>query len=103
MKSVERITEAHEKRLLTYVKLTGLKLGYLLNFGEDMMKRGIARTVNGLPEQENLGDFGGLAGEKRFEQVPSADGVPPLSSRVQGTSKATGGSWKGVAGNPSAL
>ncbi len=34
----------------TYLKLTGMKLGYLLNFGEDMMKRGITRTVNGLPE-----------------------------------------------------
>ncbi len=34
----------------TYLKLTGMKLGYLLTFGEDMMKRGITRTVNGLPE-----------------------------------------------------
>ena len=50
LKSVERITNAHKKQLPTYLKLTGMKLGYLLNFGEDMMKRGIARTVNGLPE-----------------------------------------------------
>ena len=46
LKSVERITNAHKKQLLTYLKLTGMKLGYLLNFGEDMMKRGITRTVN---------------------------------------------------------
>jgi GxxExxY protein len=50
LKSVEQITNAHKKQLLTYLKLTGMRLGYLLNFGEDMMKRGIARTVNGLPE-----------------------------------------------------
>jgi hypothetical protein len=35
---------------LTYPKLTGMRLGSLLNFGEAMMKRGITRTVNGLPE-----------------------------------------------------
>ena len=50
LKSVEQITNAHKKQLLTYLKLTGMRLGYLLNFGEDMMKRGITRTVNGLPE-----------------------------------------------------
>ena len=50
LKSVERISNAHKKQLLTYLKLTGMKLGYLLNFGEDIMKRGIIRTVNHLPE-----------------------------------------------------
>ncbi len=32
------------------LKLTGMKLGYLLNFGEALMKNGITRTVNGLPD-----------------------------------------------------
>jgi len=50
LKSVERITNAHKKQVLTYLKLTGMRLGYLLNFGEAMMKHGITRTVNGLPE-----------------------------------------------------
>ena len=50
LKSVERITNAHKKQLLTYLKLTGMRLGYLLNFGEAIMKHGITRTVNGLPE-----------------------------------------------------
>ena len=31
----------------TYLKLTGIKLGYLLNFGEELMKQGITRTING--------------------------------------------------------
>jgi GxxExxY protein len=34
LKSIERVTPAHKKQLLTYLRLTGLKLGYLLNFGE---------------------------------------------------------------------
>ena len=50
LKSVERITNDHKKQLLTCLKLTGMKLGYLPDFGEDMMKRGITRTVNALPE-----------------------------------------------------
>ena len=50
LKSVERITNAHKKQLLTYLKLTDMKLGYLLNFGAALMKSGITRTVNDLPE-----------------------------------------------------
>ena len=50
LKSVERVNNTHKKQLLTYLKLTGLKLGFLLNFGESMMKNGITRTVNGLPD-----------------------------------------------------
>ena len=48
LKSVERVTPAHKKQVLTYLRLTGLKLGYLLNFGEALMKSGITRTVNNL-------------------------------------------------------
>ena len=48
LKSVERISPAHKKQLLTYLKLTGLKLGYLLNFGEAIMKDGITRVINGI-------------------------------------------------------
>jgi hypothetical protein len=33
--------------LLTYLRLTGMKLGYLLNFGQALMKDGITRTING--------------------------------------------------------
>ncbi len=50
LKSVERIAPAHKKQVQTYLKLTGLKLGYLLNFGEDVLKSGITRYVNGLEE-----------------------------------------------------
>ena len=50
LKSVERIAPAHKKQVQTYLKLTGLKLGYLLNFGEDVLKSGITRCVNGLED-----------------------------------------------------
>ena len=50
LKSVENISKAHKKQVLTYLKLTGLKLGYLLNFGQALMKDGICRIVNGTLE-----------------------------------------------------
>jgi GxxExxY protein len=48
LKSVEKITSAHKKQLLTYLKLTKTKLGFILNFGAATMKEGIDRIVNGL-------------------------------------------------------
>ena len=47
LKSVERTNPAHKKQLLTYLKLSGLKVGYLLNFGEALMKDGITRIISG--------------------------------------------------------
>jgi len=48
LKSVEKITDTHKKQLLTYLKLTNTKLGYLLNFGGELMKDGIVRIINGI-------------------------------------------------------
>ena len=50
LKSVEKLNNAHKKQLLTYLRLTDMRLGYLLNFSEALMKNGIIRTVNGLKE-----------------------------------------------------
>lgn len=50
LKSVEVLNNAHKKQVLTYLKLTGNKLGYLLNFGEELMKDGIYRVMNGYVE-----------------------------------------------------
>lgn len=50
LKSVEQISEAHKKQVQTYLRLRGYKLGFLLNFGEALMKRGITRVVNGLED-----------------------------------------------------
>ena len=46
IKSVERINAVHQKQLLTYLRLTQLPVGLLLNFGGSMMKEGIQRVVN---------------------------------------------------------
>ena len=51
LKSVETLNNVHKKQLLTYLRLTGLKLGYVLNFGEALMKDGITRIVNNLAEK----------------------------------------------------
>jgi len=50
LKSVEKVMPAHKKQKQTYLKLSGLKLGYLLNFGEAVLKNGITRCVNGLTD-----------------------------------------------------
>ena len=50
LKSVEQVSEAHKKQVHTYLRLTGCKLGFLLSFGEALMKRGITRVVNGLED-----------------------------------------------------
>jgi GxxExxY protein len=50
LKSVEHVTGAHKKQVQTYLRVTGFKLGYLLNFGEALMKGGITRCVNRLEE-----------------------------------------------------
>lgn len=50
LKSVESLGASHRKQIQTYLRLTGLKLGFLLNFGAALMKDGIVRAVNGLEE-----------------------------------------------------
>jgi GxxExxY protein len=50
LKSVEQISKAHRKQIQTYLRLAGLKLGYIFNFGAALMKEGIVRAVNGLEE-----------------------------------------------------
>ena len=46
-KSIERVAPVHKKQLITYLKLSNKKLGYLLNFGQNLMKDGITRIING--------------------------------------------------------
>ena len=48
IKSVENLAEVHHKQVLTYLKLTGIKLGILVNFNTDDIKYSIYRKVNGL-------------------------------------------------------
>jgi len=48
LKSVDKIADVHKKQLLTYLKLSGIKLGLLVNFNEVLIKDGITRIVNKL-------------------------------------------------------
>jgi len=48
LKSVEELVPVHYKQLLTYLKLTNIKLGLLINFNENLIKDGIKRIVNNL-------------------------------------------------------
>jgi GxxExxY protein len=48
IKSVEETAPVHKKQLLTYLKLTQIKLGLLINFGAPLIKNGIFRLVNRL-------------------------------------------------------
>jgi iron complex transport system substrate-binding protein len=46
LKSIERLSPVHPKQLLTYLRLTDLRVGLLLNFGAGTMKEGLKRVVN---------------------------------------------------------
>ena len=48
LKSVEHILKVHQKMTLTYLRLTNLKLGLLINFNEAPLKDGVQRIVNNL-------------------------------------------------------
>ena len=50
LKSVERLQPVYSKQLLTYLRLTDMRLGLLINFGENLLKNGFKRVVNGLVE-----------------------------------------------------
>ena len=53
LKSVEALLPVHAKQLLTQLRLSGLKLGLLINFGEAHLKNGIKRVINGHLDAEN--------------------------------------------------
>ncbi len=54
LKSIEELHRKHFKQLKTYLKLKNKRLGLLINFGEDLIKDGIHRVVNGLDDDEEL-------------------------------------------------
>jgi GxxExxY protein len=48
LKSVEQMLPVHRGQLLSYLRLGGFKLGYLLHFNVALMRNGITRLVNGI-------------------------------------------------------
>jgi GxxExxY protein len=57
LKSVESLLPVHAKQLLTQLRLSGIKLGLLINFGEAHLKNGIRRVINGYLDAENSLEF----------------------------------------------
>jgi len=50
LKSVEKLHPVYLKQIQTYLKLAECRLGFLLNFNVELMKNGIRRCVNGMPD-----------------------------------------------------
>ena len=50
LKSIEAVASVHKTELLTYLRLADMRVGLLINFGEELLKNGIHRVVNGLAE-----------------------------------------------------
>ena len=50
LKSVETLARVHKKQVLTYLKLSNLKLGLLINFGGELLKGNVERLANELDE-----------------------------------------------------
>lgn len=50
LKSIEKVTDVHKAQLLTYLRMSGLSLGLLMNFKEPMLKNGLYRIANGIKE-----------------------------------------------------
>jgi len=50
LKVVDKLNNLHTAQLLTYLKLSGCRLGFLINFNVKILKEGIQRIVNELPE-----------------------------------------------------
>lgn len=70
VKARERVHPAHRRQLFTYLRVLGLEVGLLLNFGGSTMKEGIRRVVNGYKPTAQTG--------LRIEQLPAPSPIPDL-------------------------
>ena len=52
VKSVDRLAPIHQAQLLSYLKLSGCKVGLLINFNVKILKNGIRRVVNNFPDSQ---------------------------------------------------
>jgi GxxExxY protein len=69
VKSVENRLPVHKKQLLTYLRLADVRLGYLVNFNEYLVKDGIERMVNGLPNSPSLSSSASSASLRETSSV----------------------------------
>jgi GxxExxY protein len=59
LKSVEEVHRVHKKQVQTYLRLANKRLGYLINFGAELIRDGISRIANGVE------DWGERRGKRR--------------------------------------
>jgi GxxExxY protein len=57
LKSVEQIQPVHKKQLLTYLRLSNRRLGFLINFGAELIKDGLSRVSNGASDWREDGSL----------------------------------------------
>jgi len=50
LKSIEKVSPVHKKQLLTYLRLADKRLGFVINFGAELIKDGISRIANGVED-----------------------------------------------------
>jgi len=72
LKSVEHVVPVYKKTLLTYLRLADLRLGLLINFGEELLKNGIHRIANGYVEESSRN------GAKLIEEMDVSATAAPL-------------------------
>jgi GxxExxY protein len=48
LKSVKNIEDIHLKQVLTYLRLSNIKLGLVINFNDTLLKNGVRRVINGI-------------------------------------------------------
>ena len=56
LKSVVSMSAVFDKQLRTYLKLSGIRIGLLINFGSELFKEGVSRVVVGKPQPGDFGD-----------------------------------------------
>ncbi|MEO5721054.1 MAG: GxxExxY protein [Chthoniobacterales bacterium] len=69
LKSCESLLPVHGKQLLTQLRLSDRKLGFLINFGAEHLRHGIKRVVNGLAEDEEASRKGRQGREGGEEEI----------------------------------
>lgn len=74
IKSVETILDVHHKQLITYLKLSGLKLGLLVNFNSTNIAKSIYRKVNGLKDEVVAVQF--------LTERPKLSSNPPINNQA---------------------
>jgi len=52
LKSVDRLAPIHTAQVISYLKMSGCKVGLLINFNETLLKNGIVRKVNDFPDSQ---------------------------------------------------